>query len=223
MANMTILPPAAPPMPTIAHTSEAASIWMAQVFAPIAQNVAGGIGAAVLAAIGGFLLEGQRLTAGVAQWAAIIGLTLFGAAMLVRMFRDEWRILVSAWGSRQDLAARAELAALVEDLENANAQLRAEGTVAERWVAREAAEALVTAYYANTDVDAQPLARAASLQRGMTRADWEAGTHLLKAAGLLERGTIRATTPAEALAAIARHCQTARRWTRTGNGDLTPG
>jgi hypothetical protein len=218
--------PAAPPAPeaTINQPREAASIWMGGVIAPAAQNVMGGIGTAVLVAVIGQAVfpDAGLLIFKVAGYA---GLALFGGACMVRAFRDEITIIVSAYSAGQldetTEALRRENRRLVDEVE----YLKSQGMVAHQWGAREAAERLVRDYYtavaANVRDMAGFLARRASMERGMTRAEWEAGVKFLQNAEVMDRGVILSPSEEAALAAIARYAAVARVRIRAANGDMT--
>jgi hypothetical protein len=222
------LTPAAPPAPEANQPREAASIWMGGVIAPAAQNVMGGIGTAVVAA-----LIGQALfpAAGmlIFKIAAYAGLTTFGIACMIRAFRDEITILISAYAAGQldatTEALRRENKRLVDEVE----YLKSQGMVAHAWGAREAAERLVNDYYLAVAANVRDLntvlAREPTRERGMTVADWKAGIQFLKNAGLLEisgksKNWMGASEEA-ALAAIARHAAVSKVRVRAANGDMT--
>jgi hypothetical protein len=225
----TIQPAAPPaPSPTENQPREAASIWMAGVIAPLAQNAIGGIGTAVLGAalICPALWPGDAEM--IAKVSAIAGATVFGLACMIRAFRDEISIIVSAYAAGSldatTEALRAENVQLLAEIE----RLKSEGMVAHSWGAREAAERMVRDYYvavvANVrDMD-KILSRAAAMERGMTRAEWEAGVKTLQNAGILERGSRggiwTAGSEEAALAALARHAAVSRVRIRAANGDM---
>jgi len=223
------LQPAAPPAPSPTENQprEAASIWMAGVIAPLAQNAIGGLGTAVLGA-----LIGQALWPGnfeqVFKAAGIAGATVFGLSCMVRAFRDEITIIVSAYAAGSldatTEALRAENIRLLAEVD----RLKSEGMVAHSWGAREAAERMVRDYYVAVatnvrDMD-KVLSRAAAMERGMTRAEWEAGIKVLQNAGILERGAKGGiwTSGSEeaAFAALARHAAVSRVRIRAANGDM---
>jgi hypothetical protein len=212
--------PGSPTVPPPAR--EASSIWMAGVVAPFAQNVMGGIGVAVIAA-----LIGQAIWPGEAgvifKTAAIAGATVFGLACMVRAFRDEIGILVSAYAAGSldatTEALRAENKRLLAEVD----RLKSEGMVAHAWGAREAAERLVQDYWQafTTNKDLRGfLARESSMARGMSRAEWEQGVRFLQNASVLDRGTLMAVSEEAALAAIARHAAVSRVSIRAANGDM---
>jgi hypothetical protein len=221
--------PAAPPAPeaTINQPREAASIWMGGVIAPAAQNIMGGIGTAVVGA-----LIGQALfpDAGalVFKISAYAGLTTFGLACMIRAFRDEITIIVSAYAAGQldetTEALRKENKRLVDEI----TYLKEQGMVAHQWGAREAAERLVNDYYLAVAANVRDLntvlAREPSRERGMTVAEWKAGIQFLRNAGLLEtsgksKNWMGASEEA-ALAAIARHAAVSKVRIRAANGDM---
>ena len=224
----TIQPAAPPaPSPTENQPREAASIWMAGVVAPLAQNVIGGIGTAVLGALIGLALwPGESTT--ILKASSIAGATVFGLACMIRAFRDEISIIVSAYAAGSldatKEALRAENVRLLAEVD----RLKSEGMVAHSWGAREAAERMVRDYYvavaANVrDMD-KVISRSAAMERGMTRAEWEAGVKVLQNAGILERGARGGnwTSGSEeaALAALARHAAVSRVHIRAANGDM---
>lgn len=217
--------PAAPPAPeaTINQPREAASIWMGGVVAPMAQNIMGGIGTAVLVAVIG---QAAFPDAGLIIYkvAAYAGLALFGGACAIRAFRDEITIIVSAYSAGQldetTEALRKENRRLVDEVE----YLKSQGMVAHTWGAREAAERLVRDYYTAVAANVRDmngyLARRASMERGMTRAEWETGVKFLQNAEVMDRGVILAPSEDAALAAIARYAAVSRVRIRAANGDM---
>ena len=68
------------------------------------------------------------------------------------------------------------------------------------------------------------LSRAAAMERGMTRAEWEAGVKVLQNAGILERGAKggiwTSLSEEAAFAALARHAAVSRVRIRAANGDM---
>ena len=162
----------------------------------------------------------------VGKAAAIAGAVVFGGACAIRAFRDEIAMIVAAYaeGSLDATteALRGENNRLLAEVE----RLKSEGMVADAWGARAAAERLMTSYFgavaANQDVDGH-LARAQSMQRGMSRAQWEQGIRFLPNAGVLDRGRRwhwTAGSEEAALAAIARHAAVSRVSVRAANGDM---
>jgi hypothetical protein len=224
MMKSTITP-AAPPAPeaTVNQPREAASIWMGGVIAPAAQNIMGGIGTAVVGA-----LIGQALfpDAGalVFKIAAYAGLTTFGLACMIRAFRDEITIIVSAYAAGQldetTEALRKENKRLVDEVE----YMKSQGMVAHAWGARESAERLVTDYYTAVAGGVRDmngfLARRSAMERGMTRAEWETGIKFLQNAAVMDRGVILLPSEEAALAAIARYAAVSRVRIRAANGDM---
>lgn len=195
---------------------------MSGVVAPFAQNVMGGLGVAVIAGLLGMALwpdSGLLVVKG----AAIAGAVVFGGACAIRAFRDEISMIVAAYAAGSldatTEALRRENTSLLAEVD----RLKSEGMVAHQWGPREAAEALVTSYFlavsANKDVRSH-LARAESMQRGLSRAQWEQGIRFLTNAGVLDRGTLMAVSEEAALAAIARHAAVSRVSIRAANGDM---
>jgi len=221
--TQTFVPPApAPAQMPAQQPREAASIWMSGVVAPFVQNIIGGIGVAVIAGLIGLAVApGNPVLVGKA--AMIAGAVVFGGSCAIRAFRDEIAMIVAAYadGQRDETieALRRENGRLLAEVE----RLKDEGMVAHAWGAREAAERLVTSYFAavaaNQDVRGH-LARAESMQRGLSRAAWEQGVRFLQNAGVLDRGTLLAVSEEAALAAIARHAATSRVSVRAANGDM---
>jgi hypothetical protein len=217
---------AAPLTTTAPARPEAATIWMDGVVKPVAQNLIGGVGVAVVAGLLGGMVTDDALLVG--KIAGIAGAVVFGAACAVRAFRDEIGILVAAYtaGQRDETVAalRAENGRLVAEIE----RLKSEGMVAHAWGAREAAERLAQDYYriaatgGNLDTC---LSREQAMLRGYSRAEWEQGVGFLRHAGVLakgNRGGIWTSVSEEAaLAAIARHAATARVSVRAANGDMS--
>lgn len=220
-------PLAGPGSPTLVpapQAREASSIWMSGVVAPFAQNIMGGIGVAVIAALIGMALWPDSGIA-VVKGAAIAGAVVFGGACAIRAFRDEIGMVVASYaaGSLDATtdALRAENAKLLAEID----RLKSEGMVANQWGAREAAERLMTDYWravaANVDLRGF-LAREQTMQRwgGKGRTEWEHGIRFLTNAGVLERGTVLAVSEEAALAAIARHAAVTRVSVRAANGDM---
>lgn len=228
MRPQPTLQPAAPPAPSGDNTPrEAASIWMGGVIAPLAQNAMGGLGTAVLGALIGQALWPESIIQ-VVKMACVAGAIVFGLACMIRAFRDEITIIVTAYSAGQldetTETLRRENRRLLEEVE----YLKSQGMVAHAWGARESAERLIQDYYLALagnvrDMD-KILSRASSMDRGMTRAEWEAGIKFLQNAGVLERGARggiwTATTEEAALAAIARHAAVSRVRIRAANGDM---
>lgn len=218
-------PPAAPlagnpPVPP--PPREASSIWMRDVVAPFVQNIEGGIGVAVIVCLVGFGLTPTHM-ATVGKVAVACGAFIFGGACAIRAFRDEIGMIVAAYAAGSldatTEALRAENSRLLAEIE----RLKSEGMVAHSWGAREAAERLVSSYFAaiaaNQDVRGH-LARAESMQRGLSRAQWEQGVRFLQGAGVLDRGVILSGSEEAGLAAIARHAALSRVSVRAANGDM---
>jgi len=205
----------------------AASIWMSNVVSPVAQNVVGGVGVAVVAGLLGALAWPDDLAL-IAKIAGVAGLIVFGASCAVRAFRDEIGMLAAAYaaGQRDEtvLALRAENDRLIQEIE----RLKSEGMVAHAWGAREAAERLAQDYYrimatgGNLDTC---LSREQAMLRGYSRAQWEQGVQFLRNAGVLAKGNRGGVWTAAgeeaALAAIARHAATTRVSVRAANGEMS--
>jgi hypothetical protein len=210
--------PTVPPQPR-----EASSIWMAGVVAPFAQNVMGGIGVAVIAGLLGMAIWPDSGVA-VVKGAAIAGAVVFGGACAIRAFRDEIGMIVAAYAAGSldatTEALRKENKRLVDEVE----YLKSQGMVAHAWGAREAAERLVNDYYLAVAANVRDmngyLARRASMERGMTRAEWETGIKFLQNAEVMDRGVILSPSEDAALAAIARHAAVSRVRIRAANGDM---
>ena len=221
--TQTFVPPAPAPaqLPT-QQPREAASIWMSGVVAPFVQNIIGGIGVAVIAGLIGLALSPANPIL-VGKAAMIAGAVVFGGACAIRAFRDEFAMIISAYadGQRDEttIALRRENGRLLAEVE----RLKDEGMVAHQWGPREAAEALVISYFlavaANKDVRSH-LARAESMQRGLSRAQWEQGIRFLQNSGVLQRGALTAVSEEAALAAIARHAAMSRVSVRAANGSM---
>jgi len=220
--NNMIQPAPLPPLLTPVQR-ESSSIWMQSVVAPFMQNIVGGLGVFVLALIVGTRFWSLDRAAPIALYAAGF---VFGIACAVRAFRDEIGMVLSAFVEHQLTqvleALQVENDKLVAELE----RLKSEGMVAHAWGAREAAERLVLDYYADqSNEPEQCLGRAPSMQRGMTRAQWEQGTAFLQHAGILQRdmhGRIwQAVSHDVALAMIARHAASSRTLVRAANGDMS--
>jgi hypothetical protein len=137
-------------------------------------------------------------------------------------------IVVSAYSAGQldetTEALRRENKRLVDEVE----YLKSQGMVAHAWGAREAAERLVSDYYLAVASNVRDLnsvlAREAAMERGMKKAEWQAGIQFLRNAGLLEasgrnKNWMGASEEA-ALAAIARHAAVSRVRIRAANGDM---
>jgi|WetSurMetagenome_2_1015567.scaffolds.fasta_scaffold67505_2 hypothetical protein len=224
MKFTSTMQPAAPPAPapSVNQPREAASIWMSGVVAPFVQNIIGGIGVAVIAGLIGLAVAPGNPVL-VSKAAAIAGAVVFGGACAIRAFRDEIAMVVAAYadGQREETteALRRENGRLLAEVE----RLKDEGMVVHQWGPREAAEALVVSYFlavaANQDVRSH-LARAESMQRGLSRAQWEQGIRFLQNAGVLQRGSLTAASEEAALAAIARHAAVSKVRIRTANGDM---
>jgi hypothetical protein len=221
--------PVAPPAPLVGTQPphESASIWMAGVVAPFAQNMIGGLGVFVVISVCGLAMwhGNARVTFTV---AAVAGGLVFGLACAIRAFRDELALLARLYaeGKAEVLneAIIDENRRLLAEVEH----LKSEGMVAHAWGAREAAEWLVRDWYAGLAKGAETdrlLGRDQSMQRGMSRAQWEQGVAFLRNAGVLERGQRGGIWTAQnedaALAAIARHAAVSRVSVRAANGDMT--
>jgi hypothetical protein len=224
--NSTFAPPAPTSAAPLPQTREAASIWMSGVVAPLAQNIIGGVGVAVIAGLIGLALAPDNPVL-VVKAAGVAGAVVFGGACAVRAFRDEIGMIVAAYaeGSLDATteALRQENARLLAEVE----RLKSEGMVAHAWGAREAAERLTQDYYQvarrGGDTD-KCLSREQAMLRGMSRGQWEQGIGFLRNAGVLERGAKggiwTAVSEEAALAAIARHAATSRVSVRAANGDM---
>lgn len=173
------------------------------VWVPVAQNIAGGIGAFLVTAIIGWRFDmttGDFLILG-----ATIGGLLFGGACVVRAFRDEVRFMLGAYGERQDKATRAALQAEVEQLRDEMKRLRSQGVVSTQYVTLMATERLLGDYF-ERHLD---ITRAQALKRGYTRPQWDSAMRLCRTAQVVnEKGAVLVATFAEAWAKVL-HMQSA--------------
>lgn len=186
------------------------------VWVPVAQNIAGGIGAFLVTAIIGWRLD--MTTENFIVLGATIGGLLFGGACVVRAFRDEVRFMLSAYGERQDKATRAALQAEVNQLREEMKRLRSQGVVSSQYVTLMVSERLLGDYF-ERHLD---ITRASAMSRGYTRAQWDAAMRLCRTAQVVnEKGVVLVATFAEAWAKVL-HTQSAGMgsFDVTGFGDL---
>jgi len=166
---------------------------------PLAQNMLGGLGAFLIVFIVAWragMEPKDSLTL-----AVVVGGLLFGVACVVRAFRDEVRFVLGAFGERQDKATRAALEAEVRQLRDEMKVLRSQGVVNAKHEALAAAERLLGDYF-ERHLD---MTRSAALQRGYSRALWDAAQKVLRAASVVDgHGVVKAATYAEAWAAVLR-------------------
>jgi hypothetical protein len=208
--NQQTLPTPQPPADLLA-----AQTWMSAVVVPVVQNVAGGVGAFLVSALG-LTIAGVELTTALIA-ALYIGGFVLGLFLIIRAFRDEVRFVVGTWAEHHDAARIADLAQRLRLAEQALGKARSENLVINRHEPREAAEALILAAYAG-----QSIARAESLARGMTRAGWDHGHAILIKAGVINATNALLLPDANtALAAVARHLAGSRQQVRTQDGDWT--
>ena len=173
------------------------------VWVPVAQNIAGGIGAFLVTAIIGWRLD--MTTENFLILGATIGGLLFGGACVVRAFRDEVRFMLSAYGERQDRATRAALQAEVNQLREEMKRLRSQGVVSSQYVTLMATERLLGDYF-ERHLD---ITRAPAMLRGYTRAQWDAVMRLCRTAQVIsDKGVVLVPTFAEAWAKVL-HMQSA--------------
>lgn len=186
------------------------------VWVPVAQNIAGGIGAFLVTAIIGWRFDmttGDFLILG-----ATIGGLLFGGSCVVRAFRDEVRFMLGAYGERQDKATRQALQAEVVQLREEMKRLRSQGVVSTQYVTLMACERLLGDYF-ERHLD---ITRAQALRRGYTRPQWDSAMRLCRTAQVVnEKGVVLVATFAEAWAKVL-HMQSAGMgsFDVTGFGDL---
>jgi hypothetical protein len=166
---------------------------------PLAQNMLGGLGAFLIVFIVAWragMEPKDSLTL-----AAVVGGLLFGVACVVRAFRDEVRFVLGAFGERQDKATRAALEAEVRQLRDEMKVLRSQGVVNAKHEALAAAERLLGDYF-ERHLD---MTRSAAMQRGYSRALWDAAQKVLRAASVVDgHGVVKPATYAEAWAAVLR-------------------
>jgi hypothetical protein len=200
---------------------------MASVVSPFVQNIEGGIGAFVVVTLMTYGLTGKAETA--ATVGGLIAALVFGGSCMVRAFRDEINILVSAYaeGARDEAteALQRENARLIAEID----RLKDEGMVAHAWGAREAAERLVRDWYVSL-ATGQDTDHLLSREQTMTRwgnrgrTEWEHGIRYLRNAGVLEEGRRGgiwlASSEETAFAMIARYAVTSRVSVRAANGDM---
>jgi hypothetical protein len=173
------------------------------VWVPVAQNIAGGIGAFIVTAIIGW--KAGMATEDFASLGIVIGGLLFGGACVVRAFRDEVRFMLGAYGERQDKATRAALQAEVEQLREEMKRLRSQGVVSTQYVTLMATERLLGDYF-ERHLD---ITRAHALRRGYTRPQWDSAMRLCRTAQVVnEKGVVLVATFAEAWAKVL-HMQSA--------------
>jgi hypothetical protein len=173
------------------------------VWVPVAQNIAGGIGAFIVTAIIGW--KAGMATEDFASLGIVIGGLLFGGACVVRAFRDEVRFMLGAYGERQDKATRAALQAEVEQLRDEMKRLRSQGVVSTQYVTLMATERLLGDYF-ERHLD---ITRAQALKRGYTRPQWDSAMRLCRTAQVVnEKGAVLVATFAEAWAKVL-HMQSA--------------
>lgn len=189
--------PAAPPTPDemLVH-SERAGVWI-----PLAQNFAGGIlGVGSVTTITLWKLFNVEPAAAL-EAALFSGLVVFGLATMVRMFRDEIRFMVAAWGERQDRATRAALQAHNDELQTVVAELRNRDLLDHRYSAMLTVERLLGDRY-DRGLD---ITRTACLGRGMTRAAWDDAMEMLRGAGVVDgQGKLKMATKPDAWSAVMR-------------------
>jgi hypothetical protein len=166
---------------------------------PLAQNMLGGLGAFLIVFIVAWragMEPKDSLTL-----AAVIGGLLFGVACVVRAFRDEVRFVLGAFGERQDKQTRAALEAEVRQLRDEMKVLRSQGVINAKHEALAAAERLLGDYF-ERHLD---MTRSAAMQRGYSRALWDAAQKVLRAASVVDgHGVVKPATYAEAWAAVLR-------------------
>jgi hypothetical protein len=173
------------------------------VWVPVAQNIAGGIGAFIVTAIIGW--KAGMATEDFASLGLVIGGLLFGGACVVRAFRDEVRFMLSAYGERQDKATRSALQAEVVQLREEMKRLRSQGVVSSQYVTLMVAERLLGDYFERH----MDITRAPAMSRGYTRAQWDAAMRLCRTAQVVnEKGAVLVPTFAEAWAKVL-HSQSA--------------
>lgn len=173
------------------------------VWVPVAQNIAGGIGAFIVTAIIGW--KAGMATEDFASLGIVIGGLLFGGACVVRAFRDEVRFMLSAYGERQDKATRQALQAEVVQLREEMKRLRSQGVVSTQYVTLMATERLLGDYF-ERHLD---ITRAHALRRGYTRPQWDSAMRLCRTAQVVnEKGVVLVATFAEAWGKVL-HVQSA--------------
>jgi len=186
------------------------------VWVPVAQNIAGGIGAFIVTAIIGW--KAGMATEDFAALGLVIGGLLFGGSCVVRAFRDEVRFMLNAYGERQDKATRAALQAEVNQLREEMKRLRSQGVVSSQYVTLMSCERLLGDYF-ERHLD---ITRLAAMKRGYTRAQWDAAMRLCRTAQVVnDKGAVLVATFAEAWSKVL-HVQSAGMgsYDVTGFGDL---
>lgn len=209
----TIVPVATPPAPPtpdelLIH-SERAGVWI-----PLAQNLAGGIlGVGTAMTITLWKLLGVDLYASL-EVALLSGGMVFGIATMIRMFRDEIRFLVSAWGEKQDRLTREALHRENAELKELVKQLEAKGAITDAMTALLTARKLIFQAYGQR----LSISREACAARGMTRPTWEAGNKVLRTAGVVNgKSELLLPTEVEAWAAVMKSQDTGM-----GHYDVAP-
>lgn len=219
--RFSTMQPVAPAAPMPQKPTEAASIWMSSVIAPFAQNLGGALGVAVLVLVGGLIANTEPVAT--LKAAGITAGLVFGVAMAVRAFRDEWGIIVERHGARLDLATRTALLAEIETQRMQLDALRRDASQRDQFEAERLANRLLMEYFA-----AKPLAidRESAMSRGMTRTEWETATGLLKQVGVIRVGNgnkheVVAPSYAAGWAAVLAQPQRGMgRYVRTADGDM---
>ena len=196
----TPLAPAQPqPLPTpdelLVH-SERAGVWI-----PLAQNAAGGfLGIGGLVGLFAYYIL-QEPTAVAVTDGLILGAFAFSVMTAVRMFRDEVRFVVSAWGEKQDRVTRAALSKELEEARALVKQLQAKGAISDAMVALLTARKLIYQAY----VQKQAIDRDSCATRGMSRPVWEQGNRVLRAARVVDnRSRLLLSNEVEAWGAVMR-------------------
>lgn len=174
------------------------------VWIPLLQNLFGGLlGAGGLVGLvtwrAGLTVDEALLIGGV------VGGIAFCAATMIRAFRDEVRLLMTAYGERQDRATRLAQAAEIAQLREEMKLLRSQGTISSKFHALMTTERLLGDYY-ERHLD---ISRAETMKRGYTRAQWDAAMRLCRAAQVVsEKGNVLVPTFAESWARVL-HSQSA--------------
>lgn len=158
-----------------------ASNYARGVWIPLLQNLFGGLGVAgVLAVLLYKLTTWDMEEIGVD--ALLIGILVFCLATAVRAFRDEVRFMLAAFGERRDIAARQALQQRCASLEQEIKGLRDESHLKTYYETLAATETMLRAAY----IEHKEISRAAAMDRGMTRAEWEAAVNMCKGAKVLD-------------------------------------
>lgn len=197
--------------------------WVSNVVVPVAQNVAGGFGAFILALIAALKLGNAPVRTAI-EIALVVAGIVFGIAMLIRAFRDEAAIIIGHWAVRQDRATQDELRRQIVALSAEMERLKKLNLLHDRFEAQAAAEQMIFDHFRGTNEKGQPLKinRTPAMSRGMTRAAWEAGTEILKRAGVVDQhGVIVATSYTVAMSAVLRHMAQSTTYVRTADGDFS--